>query len=200
MLKILLNRLKPHAEEIIAEERAGFRAGSEQIFNFRILCEKYLRHPQSLYHVFIYFKKAFDKVWHAALWATMRKYNTGSKLVRTIENIYDNATSAVIFNSSLGDWFRTIFGVGQVCQLSPTFFDVFLERIMTDALGNHQGTVSIGGRTIINLHFADDIDSLAGDEQELANLVERLEKTSTSIRHGDECRKDQTDDEQHTRH
>ena len=51
---------------------------------------------------------------------------------------------------------------------------------MTDALGNHQGTVSIGGRTIINLHFADDIDSLAGDEQELANLVERLEKTSTS--------------------
>ena len=62
---------------------------------------------------------------------------------------------------------------------------------MTDALGNHQGTVSIGGRTIINLHFADDIDSLAGDEQELANLVERLEKTSTSIRqmNGDECRK-----------
>ncbi|KAI0213327.1 hypothetical protein LSAT2_001654 [Lamellibrachia satsuma] len=51
---------------------------------------------------------------------------------------------------------------------------------MTDALGNQQGTVSIGGRTITNLRFADDIDSLAGDEQELANLVERLEKTSTS--------------------
>ena len=51
---------------------------------------------------------------------------------------------------------------------------------MTDALGNHQGTVSIGGRTVTNLHFADDIDGLAGDEQELANLVERLEKTSTS--------------------
>ena len=51
---------------------------------------------------------------------------------------------------------------------------------MTDALGNHQGTVSIGCRTITNLRFADDIDGLAGDEQELANLVERLEKTSTS--------------------
>ena len=38
MLKILLNRLKPQAEEIIAEEQAGFRAGwstSEQIFNLR---------------------------------------------------------------------------------------------------------------------------------------------------------------------
>ena len=43
MLKIILNRLKPQAEKIIAEEQAGFRAGrstTEQIFNSRILCEK----------------------------------------------------------------------------------------------------------------------------------------------------------------
>ena len=41
MLKIILNRLKPQAENIIAEEQAGFRAGrstTEQIFNLRILC------------------------------------------------------------------------------------------------------------------------------------------------------------------
>ena len=29
---------------------------------------------------------------------------------------------------------------------------------MTDALEDHEGTVSIGGRTITNLRFADDID------------------------------------------
>ena len=42
MLKVILNRLKPQAEEIIVEEQAGFRAGrstTEQIFNLRILCE-----------------------------------------------------------------------------------------------------------------------------------------------------------------
>ena len=36
MLKVILNRLKPQAEKIIAEEQAGFRAGrstTEQIFN-----------------------------------------------------------------------------------------------------------------------------------------------------------------------
>ena len=45
ILKIILNRLKPQAEKIIAEEQAGFRAGrstTEQIFILRILCEKYL--------------------------------------------------------------------------------------------------------------------------------------------------------------
>ena len=63
MLRILVNRLKPQAEEIIKEEQAGFRAGrstTEQMFNLRILCEKYLKHQQSLYHVFVDCKKAFD--------------------------------------------------------------------------------------------------------------------------------------------
>ena len=51
---------------------------------------------------------------------------------------------------------------------------------MTDALQDHEGSVSIGGRTITNLHFADDIDGLAGVEEELANLVECLDKASTA--------------------
>ena len=64
MLKIILNRLKPQAEKIIAKEQAGFRAErstTEQIFNLHVLCEKYLQHQQNLYHVFIDFKKAFDR-------------------------------------------------------------------------------------------------------------------------------------------
>ena len=57
---------------------------------------------------------------------------------------------------------------------------MFLERIMTDASEDHEGTVNIGGRTITNLRFADDIDGLAGEEEELANLVKRLDKASTA--------------------
>ena len=40
--------------------------------------------------------------------------------------------------------------------------------------------MEIGGRTITNLRFADDIDGLAGEE-ELAKLVERLDKSSTAF-------------------
>ena len=50
---------------------------------------------------------------------------------------------------------------------------------MTDALNDHEGTVSIGGRNMTNLRFANDIDGLAGREEEPADLVERLDKTST---------------------
>ena len=51
---------------------------------------------------------------------------------------------------------------------------------MTDASEDHEGTVSIGGRTITNLRFADDVDGLAGEEEELAKLAERLDKAFTA--------------------
>ena len=51
---------------------------------------------------------------------------------------------------------------------------------MTDASEDHEGTVSMGGRTIANIRFADDIDGSAGEEEELAKLLERLDKASTA--------------------
>ena len=42
------------------------------------------------------------------------------------------------------------------------------------------GTVSIGGRAITHLRFADDIGGFSGEEEELAKLVERLDKASTA--------------------
>ena len=204
MLKIILNRLKPQAETIIAEEQAGFRTGrstTEQIFNLRVICEKYLQHRQDLYHVFIDFKKAFDRVWHAALWSTMRKYNINDNLVRVIEQLYEKATSAVLLNGIKGDWFRTYVGVRQGCLLSPTLFNIFLERIMEVALENHVGTVSIGGRTITNLRFADDIDGLAGSEDELSCLVQHLDNAASKFgMEINQCRENQAHDKQRPRH
>ena len=63
-----------------------------------------------------------------------------------------------------------------ILMLSPTLFHTFLERIMTDALEDHNGTVSIGDRTITNIYFVDNIDCLA-EEEELAKLVEHLNHT-----------------------
>ena len=51
---------------------------------------------------------------------------------------------------------------------------------MTDALEDHKATVGIGGRTTTNLRFADGIDVLTGEKDEMAKLVERLDKASTS--------------------
>ena len=51
---------------------------------------------------------------------------------------------------------------------------------MTDALEDHEGIVSTGNRTATNLRSADDSDGLAGEEEELATLVQHLDKASTA--------------------
>ena len=129
-----------------------------------------------MYNVFIDFKKAFDRGWHEAFWATTRNYNISANLVRTTEQFYDKAKSAVEMNGGIGEWFRTTAGVRQGCLLSPTLFIMFLELIISDALGEHYGKVSIRSRNINYLQFADDTDA---EEQELEALVECLDKICT---------------------
>ena len=55
---------------------------------------------------------------------------------------------------------------------------MFLEMIMTEALELHDGGVSIGGRNITNLRFADDIDGLANSEHDLFKLTDSINEAS----------------------
>ena len=72
-----------------------------------------------IYHVFIDFKKALDRLWHATLWVTMKKCNISHDLLCSIKSIYRNATSAVFHNGSIEECFKTSVGVRQWCILSP---------------------------------------------------------------------------------
>jgi len=84
----------------------------------------------------------------------------------------------VLCGGTLSKSLTRSIGVRQGCPLSPSLFNLFLERIMTDALYNFDGRVSIGGRKICNLRFADGIDLIAGSMEELAELTTRLDTTS----------------------
>ena len=183
MLRVILNRLKVQVEAVLAEEQAGFRRGRgtvEQILNCRLLIEKHLQHQKDLYHNFIDFKKAFDRVWHDGLWKTLRQFNIEEGLVQIIQALYKNAESAVILNNQIGDFFHTTIGVRQGCLLSPTLFNIFLEQIMTDTLHDFTTTISIGGRPVCNLRFADDIDLLGGSNRELQELTSKLEESASA--------------------
>ena len=151
MLKNILKRLKPQAEKIIVEEQAGFRAGkstTEQIFKLRILCKKYLQHQQDLYHVFTDLKKAIDRVWQAALWATMKKYNISANLIRVSKHLYDTATSAVLFGGSTGDWLQSwsLTGMSTLTHplqhISGKDYDICLSQKALSVLEAEQSPIS----------------------------------------------------------
>eukprot|EP00794_Sanderia_malayensis_P008574 gene8574-biopygen6861 len=178
LLKIIAERMKPQIEAVLSEEQAGFRAGRstvEQICNCRILYEKFRDNNREVHHNFVDFKKAFDRVWRKALWATMRKHNITPKLIQLCESLYENATNAVMCDNKMLQWFQTNVRVRQGCILSPSLFNLFLEQIMMNALEDFDGTVVVGGRKINNLRFKDDIDLVAGNRNELVDLTSRLD-------------------------
>ena len=51
---------------------------------------------------------------------------------------------------------------------------------MQETLHNHHTSISIGGRPICNLRFADDIDLMGGSNGELQDLTNRLIDRATA--------------------
>ena len=95
-----------------------------------------------------------------------------------IKDLYCNSSSAVLINNIQGT-FKTTVGVRQGCLLSHVLFNVFLEEIMADIQNNHTSSISIGGLSISNLRFADDIDLIAGNTQELQALTDKLSNNAS---------------------
>ena len=58
------------------------------------------------------------------------------------------------------------------CLFLSTLFNIFLVRIISDALEEHNGKVSIGDKTMTNLRLADYIDILAEEWRGLEALVQ----------------------------
>ena len=116
-----------------------------------MLTEKFRADQKPLFHNFIDFKKAFDRVLQEGMYAIMRMFNISRGIENAIEALYESSRSAVLLGDKISDWFYTRVGVRQGCLLSPTIFNIFLEYIMSEALDGFEGSVSIGGRAITNL-------------------------------------------------
>ena len=57
-------------------------------------------------------------------------------------------------NDNTGEWFRTIIRVWQGCHLSPTVFNIFLERTVFDALEEHNGKLAAVVLPLCDLRMA----------------------------------------------
>jgi Reverse transcriptase (RNA-dependent DNA polymerase)/Endonuclease-reverse transcriptase len=194
LLEIIRKRLKPHIENNLSEEQAGFRPGRstvEQIFVWRQLAERYMEVQNGeLVNVFIDFKKAFDRVWHTGMFKVMQHYNIPRKLTALIQNLYSQAVSAVRFGCDISDWFHQTVGVRQGCVLSPDLFNLFLEHVLAQALETYEGGALMNGQRVSNLRFADDIDLMGETVSDAQDILEAVHQSSK--KHGLEISKEKT--------
>ena len=96
------------------------------------------------------------------------------KLIETVFSSTKTQWVQYWYRATTGEWFHTSVGVRQGCLLSPI-------DPLQHALENFNCTISIGGRAITNLRFADDIDGITGEEDELTELVHNLDTAAAKF-------------------
>ena len=133
---------------------------------------------QPLFLCFIDYSKAFDCVQHQKLWRVMQEMGFSTHLIVLIRSLYDGQEATVRTEFGDSDWFTIGQGVRQGCILSPYLFNIYAEYIMRIALDGYEGQVSIGGRQINNLRYADDTTLIARTAAELQDLIERVKISS----------------------
>ena len=80
------------------------------------------------------------------------------------------------------EWFKIGKGEHQNCILSPCLFNLYAEYIMRNAgLDEAQVGITIAGRNINNLRYADDTTLMAESEEELKSLLMKVKEESEKV-------------------
>ena len=96
-----------------------------------------------------------------------------------LRNLYAGQEATVITKHVTIDWFQIGKGVHQGCVLSPCLFNLYAEYILQNiGLDESQAGISIAGRNINNLTYADDTTFMAGSEDELKTLLMKVKEGS----------------------
>ena len=108
----------------------GFRKGrstSDNLFILSRIIDNVLRtgrKEKGVCMVFIYLRKAYDRVWREGLWRVLEDSALDRKLVNIIKRVYKGHRRRVVTIGGLTDLLHCTIGMKQGCVLSPILFAV----------------------------------------------------------------------------
>lgn len=98
---------------------------------------------------------------------------------RIIQMLYLNE-KAVTSDKKCKSWEEANIekGVRQGCNLSPTLFNLYMEAALTELREKSIGGIRVNGMLIQMLRFTDDIAMIAGIEEDLGNMLIKMNDSS----------------------
>lgn len=99
----------------------------DNIYNLTAIVNLKFAENRKVYAFFVDFKAAFDRVPRNLLWYKLHQKGLLTKMVKCIDQIYQNTKSVVWNGIALSDYFETNSGVKQGCLLSPLLFALYLD-------------------------------------------------------------------------
>ena len=179
---ILLRRLEMKVEGLLSDDQFGFRKGRgtrDAILALRLVIEKRIKKDKDTYFPFLDFEKAFDKVEWSKLFPMLKAAGMNFKDRRVIWSLYRDEV-AVVRCGKYEEEARVRKGVRQGCTLSPTLFNLYIEKALEEILEKNDenvGGVVIHGLRVHFLRFADDVAVIAETEEELTTFLTLIETT-----------------------
>eukprot|EP00922_Rhytidocystis_sp_ex-Travisia-forbesii_P004096 GHVS01005962.1.p1 GENE.GHVS01005962.1~~GHVS01005962.1.p1 ORF type:complete len:327 (+),score=20.39 GHVS01005962.1:1-981(+) len=193
---ILLDRLLPVLSATLTPNQCGYRANrstTDLIFATRQLIEKSIEHRQSVHMVFVDLSKAFDTVPRDALWSLLGKLNTSTTVLNLVRELHTDNSASVVCGNDVTASFPMETGVRQGCILAPLLFNTYLSAVLNadpQRCGGVQGIADYTNTTFLPLHrrrrkahsftvrsmeYADDINLVVADRQELSLAITDLD-------------------------
>ena len=131
--------------------------------------------------IVIDYGKAFDCVDHNKLWKILKKMGIPDHLTTLLRNVYAGQEATVRTGHGTTDWFQIGKGVPQGCILSPCLFNLYGEYNMLNArLDEAQAGITITGRNISSLIYADDTTLMAESEEPKRLLMKLKEENENA--------------------
>ncbi|KAJ3530055.1 hypothetical protein NMY22_g8737 [Coprinellus aureogranulatus] len=134
LTRLMSDRLSKVVHKLVHPDQAGFikdRSIFDQTELIRLVLEVGESEDNQGAIVCLDQEKAYDKVRHDFLWATMEKFGLPESFTRTMQHLYADAKTSIILNGVKGRKYLITRGVRQGDPLSCLLFDLAIESLAT---------------------------------------------------------------------
>ena len=132
--RVVCDRLRLITDAVLMDEQSGFRGRRgcvDQIFAVRQVTEKVIEKDKVVYAAFVDLEN--DSVSRSKLWVALKDYGVKGKLLAAVQSLYEEGRARVRVAGKESCPFQVRKGVRQGCPLSPWLFNIFMDRIGTEA-------------------------------------------------------------------
>ncbi|KAK2174812.1 hypothetical protein NP493_776g01028 [Ridgeia piscesae] len=105
----------------------------------------------------------------------MRHFNINANLIRMIQNLYEEATSAVYLNNSTGDWFRTTVG--------PSGIHINAEKtkLMTNNTSGFSTDIGVNGEKLDCVNRLKYMGAIIADDGSKPEILARIAQATAAL-------------------